>query len=65
MLVPENLYEILAGVPKGCWVALSEDQTHVVAYDRNLSEAIKKANEAGEFAPVVTRVPEDDSHVFL
>jgi hypothetical protein len=65
MLVPENLYEILAGVPKGCWVALSEDQTRVVAYDPELNEAIKKANQAGEFDPVVTRVPEDESHVFL
>jgi hypothetical protein len=65
MLVPENLYEILASVPKGRWVALSEDQTHVVAYDPDLSKVFKMAEAAGEKDPVITRVPEDDFHWFL
>jgi Family of unknown function (DUF5678) len=57
MVAAKDLSKILAEVPKGAWVALSNDQERVVAYATELQEALDKAREAGEFDPVVTRVP--------
>ncbi|MGD0906152.1 MAG: hypothetical protein ABSA96_01115 [Candidatus Acidiferrales bacterium] len=56
---------ILAGIPKGAWVALSNDETKVVAYAAELQVALDKAKEAGEDAPVVLRVPEADAATIL
>ncbi len=57
----KNMSELLAGVPKGAWAALSRDESRVVAFSVDIDEAIKKAKEAGESEPIVVWVPEKDS----
>lgn len=61
MLEIKDFSKVLAGIPKGAWVALSQDEGRVVAYAAELQEALEKAKEAGESDPVVLRVPETDS----
>jgi hypothetical protein len=58
MLAVKDISRLIAGLPKGPWVALSADEERVVAYAPELQEAIQKAKEAGENNPVVLRVPE-------
>ena len=60
-----ELSELLEGIPKGSWVALSSNEESVIAYARTLEQVLEKAKEAGEDRPVVIRVPEKDSAVFL
>lgn len=54
----QDFTKLLSQVPAGAWVALSQDEQRVVAYDAEVGEAIRKAKEAGEPNPVVTRVPQ-------
>jgi len=61
LAVKADLSKLLAGIPKGAWVALSQDEEHVIAYAAELQEVIIKAREAGEQDPIITRVPETDS----
>jgi hypothetical protein len=65
VLAVKDVSKLLAGVPKGAWVALSKDESRVVAYASELQEVLKKANEAGEKDPVVIRVPESDASTLL
>jgi hypothetical protein len=58
MLGAKDISKLLEGVPKGAWVALSNDEERVVAYAAELQEALDKARDAGESDPVVTRVPQ-------
>lgn len=60
-----DLSKLLASVPKGSWVAISRDETDVLAYSADLDEALDKAKEAGENDPIVIRVPETEVAVFL
>jgi hypothetical protein len=50
--------KLLAGVPPGAWVALSHDESRVVAYAADMRDVIEKAHEAGEPNPIITRVPQ-------
>lgn len=61
----KELSKILAGVPKGSWVALSHDEERVVAFDATLEQVLRKAKEAGEENPIVIRVPESEVALFL
>jgi Family of unknown function (DUF5678) len=61
MLATKDITKLLESIPKGAWVALSNDQEAVVAYDAELTEAVKKAKAKGENNPVIVRVPEQDS----
>jgi hypothetical protein len=61
MIETKDISNLLQGIPKGAWVALSNDQTSVVAYDAELNEAFKKANLKGEDNPVIVRIPEHGS----
>jgi hypothetical protein len=56
---------ILAGIPKGAWVALSNDEQKVVAYAAELQEALRMAKDAGESHPIVLRVPEGNANTLL
>jgi hypothetical protein len=60
MLTVKDVSKLLVGIPKGAWVALSNDQERVVAFAAELQDAIRKANELGERDPVVCRIPETD-----
>ena len=60
----KELSELLKGIPKGSWVALSRNEESVIAYAATLEQVLQKAKETGEDRPVVIRVPEKDSAVF-
>ena len=61
MIAAKDISKLLAGIPKGAWVALSSDQERVVAYAAELQDAIRKAKSAGEADPIMVRVPEVES----
>jgi hypothetical protein len=57
--------KLLAGLPKGCWVALSSDEKTVIAFAAELMEVLKKAKDKGEPNPIVIRVPEKTNAALL
>ncbi len=65
MLAVKDISGLLAGVPKGAWVALSRDEERVIAYAAELQEALDKAKKAGETDPIVIRVPEAEATALL
>jgi uncharacterized lipoprotein YddW (UPF0748 family) len=65
MLAVKDISKLLTGIPKGAWVALSNDEERVVAYAAELQDALQKAREAGENNPVVLRIPEDGATLLL
>lgn len=65
MLVAKDVSKLLADVPKGAWVALSQDQERVIAYAAELQEVLRKAKEAGESDPIITRVPEVETATLI
>ncbi|MFZ3214889.1 MAG: hypothetical protein WA192_02410 [Candidatus Acidiferrales bacterium] len=66
MLAVNDISKLLVSVPKGAWVALSSDESRVVAFAAELQDALAKAKELGEPNPVVMRVPEEgNSTLFL
>ncbi|HTX39016.1 MAG TPA: hypothetical protein VME43_28520 [Bryobacteraceae bacterium] len=50
--------KLLEGIPRGAWVAISQNEDRVLAYAAELKDAIRKARELGEQNPVVLRVPQ-------
>ena len=40
------------------WIALSQDESHVIANGENYRKAVENANAAGESDPVLIRVPD-------
>lgn len=60
MSTVKDISKLLAGIPEGAWVALSNDEGRVVAYAAELQDAIHKAKELGEADPVVFRVPDSN-----
>jgi hypothetical protein len=64
-LALKDVSSLLSGIPKGAWVALSSDETRVVAYAAELQEVLQKAKEAGEDKPVILRVPEAETTTLL
>ena len=65
MLAVKDVSKLLAEVPKGAWVALSKDEDRVVAYAAELQDVLRKAKEAGESDPIITRVPEAETATLL
>ena len=65
MLAAKDVSKLLADIPKGAWVALSKDQERVIAYAADLEEALRKAKEAGEDDPIITRVPEVETATLI
>lgn len=65
LALKDGVSNLLTGIPKGAWVALSRDETNVIAYAAELQEVLNKAKERGEFDPIVLRVPESDSSTLL
>jgi hypothetical protein len=65
MLAVKDVSKLLIGVPKGAWVALSQDEERVIAYAAELQEVLQKAKEEGESDPVIIRVPEANSSTLL
>ena len=65
MQAVKDISKLLADVPKGAWVALSKDQELVIAYAAELEEVLRKAKEAGESDPIITRVPEVETATLI
>jgi hypothetical protein len=59
----KSFSELLAQVPSGAWVAISQDGTRVVAFGAEMRDVIEKARESGETDPIITRAPQ--SHMAL
>ena len=57
--------ELLKGIPEGAWVAISERAHRVVAYSADLPSVVAGAHDAGEDNPLIVRVPEQASTLFL
>jgi hypothetical protein len=53
--------KLLEGIPRGAWVALSQNEDRVLAYAAELKDAIRKAQEQGEPNPVIVRVPQSSA----
>jgi len=49
--------KLLAGLPPGTWVAISEDQERVVGTGATIEEALQRAKEKGEKKPSIIGVP--------
>ena len=60
-----NLSKILEGVPRGAWVAISEENQTVVAYGSDMRAVLKEAKDKGEPDPLITRVPEQNTLLAL
>lgn len=65
MQAVKDISKLLADVPKSAWVALSKDQDRVIAYAAELEEVLRKAKEAGESDPIITRVPEVETATLI
>ena len=57
----KDISKLLEGIPKGAWVALSEDEERVIAYSAELQQVLQKAREAHVERPIIVRVPESDA----
>ncbi len=57
--------KLLAGLPPGTWVAISEDQERVVGTGATIEEALRQAKETGEKNPSIIGVPDDGSALIL
>ena len=42
---------------KGQWVALTQDERHVLGYGKTIDKALEMARKKGEFSPFVMSVP--------
>jgi hypothetical protein len=60
-----DLNELLSGIPIGAWVAISQDETRVVAFAEEMRDVIEKAHAAGEENPIITRVPQPSMALVL
>jgi hypothetical protein len=56
---------MMKGLPEGAWVAISERDRKVVSYAADLQIAINMARDRGENDPLIVRVPEQSSVLFL
>lgn len=57
--------KLLADLPPGTWVAISEDQERVVGTGTTIEEALREAREKGEKKPSIIGVPVDRSALIL
>ena len=57
--------ELLKDIPRGAWVALASDKSHVVAYGSDMHKVLSDAHDAGEGDPILMRVPECASALVL
>ena len=50
-------FEALKSAPLDSWVALSEDETRIVAVGKSYSEVVDKSERAGVSDPVLVKTP--------
>jgi hypothetical protein len=56
---PEDRLQALRSAPLDRWVALSEDESRVVAEGETFEEAAAKAEAQGVSDPILVKTPED------
>ena len=56
---PKERIEVLENAPPNSWIALSEDESRVVAIAATYSEAVELAAKAGIEDPVLIKTPEE------
>ena len=49
--------DALRGAPPNSWIALSEDESRVIATGATYEEAVKKSEEAGVGEPIMIKTP--------
>lgn len=57
--------ELLRSAPLGSWVALSDDESRIVATGATYSEVAERSERAGEPDPLIIKTPEQWSHFCL
>ncbi len=57
--------ELLAGIPAGTWVAISNDQERVAGKGLTIDEALQDAKQNGEAEPYILRIPEYNSALIV
>lgn len=57
---PENVrrLELLRSAPLNSWIALSEDESRIVATGSTYSEVVERSEAAGEQDPLIIKTPE-------
>lgn len=60
-----DLTELLKGIPRGAWVAVSAKHEKVIAFGSELRAVLEEAKAKGERDPLVMRVPESASALML
>jgi hypothetical protein len=67
MTTPVKTFDhaLLAGIPAGMWVAISQDQERVVGRGDSVEAALEEAKRNGEKEPFIIRVPESHSSLIL
>ena len=60
-----DLSELLKGIPAGAWVAISEQQHKAIAFGVDAQTVLNEAQQKGEKLPLMVRVPDRDSAMFL
>jgi hypothetical protein len=50
--------EALRAAPPNSWIALSDDESHVIATGATYEEAVKKSEEAGVGEPILIKTPD-------
>ena len=56
---PQDRLRVLEGAPLDRWIALSEDESHIVADGASFEEAAARAEEKGVSDPILIKTPED------
>lgn len=51
--------EALRAAPPNAWIALSEDESRIVATGTTYEEVVKKSQEAGVEEPILIKTPND------
>jgi Family of unknown function (DUF5678) len=60
-----DLTELLKGIPRGAWVAISAESETVVAYGSDMRAVLEEARSKGESDPLIVRVPESSTALML
>jgi hypothetical protein len=60
-----ELSDMLKGIPSGAWVAISERLHKVVAYGVDPQAVLNESHSKGEERPLIVRVPDQNSAMFL
>jgi hypothetical protein len=61
----KDVGKLIAGLPKGVWVAISHDEERILSYDLDLDKVIKAAKSMNEENSILIRVPDTDAALLV